>query len=616
MRAGPSQTASTLARAVGEGTGPAPGGATSLMKEDASVSTPTMTTRRVEEIPVEQIQAGGNVRDLDGEHVSRLAASMKVRGLLTPIDVVAVDGERFALVAGAHRLAAAGELGWSTIAAQIGEQAEGRSGDQGAENILRKQLTPLEEARQVEKMLGDGYTVDGAATVLGWSKRRVTARRRILELPETAQTLVGTGEIPAAGIDTLLDIQTVSPKLAALIAEVLAEAAAEGNSLGAQLARDPGWLVRQVLSHRPGELFAELAGGTLYEDQVAELKLGKKTSALYAEAKELHGQLDRYAYGPPPVRLGEAELDQARAAGVLLELDRTQVILDRGVYRELVKSAVARTVEDLRARAAARATEQRERKAASTGKRERTPREEADVEHRAQAREFTRRAHNVNLDLGAALLDELAAVDPASIDVARFFAFGLLGPDTPSYLGTGDHVARTIAANGIRLVLDEHRTTETPTLKSGQPGKTKVTYGEPEDALKWLWKFVEGAKTAGELYGRTLVVFAAQHYAHQLALPTSQRRGSVLPRSHADRARKAFEKVTKTALPGSHRELTRAIEREARSYRDRVAELEQQARAAAAEATDDSAGEEPDVEPVDDVDDELVDEDLEEPQAA
>jgi ParB-like nuclease domain len=61
-----------------------------------------MTTRRVEEILVEQIEAGGNVRDLDGEHVSRLAASMKVRGLLTPIDVVAVDGERFALVAGAR----------------------------------------------------------------------------------------------------------------------------------------------------------------------------------------------------------------------------------------------------------------------------------------------------------------------------------------------------------------------------------------------------------------------------------------------------------------------------------------------------------------------------------
>jgi transcriptional regulator with GAF, ATPase, and Fis domain len=88
----------------------------------------------------------------------------------------------------------------------------------------------------------------------------------------------------------------------------------------------------------------------------------------------------------------------------------------------------------------------------------------------------------------------------------------------------------------------------------------------------------------------------------------------VLPRSHRDTARKAFEKLTKTALPGSHRELAKAIEREAREYRDRVAALEQQAQTAAAVTTDEAA-EEP--EPVDDVDDsELGDEDLKEQQAA
>ena len=109
-------------------------------------------------------------------------------------------------------------------------------------------------------------------------------------------------------------------------------------------------------------------------------------------------------------------------------------------------------------------------------------------------------------------------------------------------------------------------------------------------------------------------MFVCQHYANQLALPTSQRRGSVLPRSHRDTARKAFEKVTKRALPASHRELARAIERAAREYRDRIATLEQHARAAA--ATDD-VGEEPDADPIDDVDDnELEDEDLEEQQAA
>jgi hypothetical protein len=113
-------------------------------------------------------------------------------------------------------------------------------------------------------------------------------------------------------------------------------------------------------------------------------------------------------------------------------------------------------------------------------------------------------------------------------------------------------------------------------------------------------------------------VFACQHYANQLALPNSQRRSTMLQSSHRDTARKAFEKLTKRTLPSSHRELARAIEREAREYRDQVAMLEQQARAAgAAAAASDEAGEEPDAAPIDDVDDsELGDKDHEEPQAA
>ncbi len=113
---------------------------------------------------------------------------------------------------------------------------------------------------------------------------------------------------------------------------------------------------------------------------------------------------------------------------------------------------------------------------------------------------------------------------------------------------------------------------------TGQPGCTKVTYTDPSEAVKWLWEFVDGAKTAGELYGRTLVVFAGQHYAHQIALPTSRRRPSVLPASRKDMARKAFEKIAKPALPASHGQLARAIEREARDYHRRQTELEQRTR--------------------------------------
>ena len=89
-------------------------------------------------------------------------------------------------------------------------------------------------------------------------------------------------------------------------------------------------------------------------------------------------------------------------------------------------------------------------------------------------------------------------------------------------------------------------------------------------------------QNAGELYGRVLVVFAAQHYAHDLVLPTSQRRGSVLPRSRKDTARKAFERLTKEVLPASHVEL-RACTR-ARGSRLRQAPARARRRAPSASA--------------------------------
>ncbi len=46
----------------------------------------------------------------------------------------------------------------------------------------------------------------------------------------------------------------------------------------------------------------------------------------------------------------------------------------------------------------------------------------AKRERDAQLRELTDQAHGANLDLGAALIHNLAAVDPGDIDVARFFA--------------------------------------------------------------------------------------------------------------------------------------------------------------------------------------------------
>jgi hypothetical protein len=144
-------------------------------------------------------------------------------------------------------------------------------------------------------------------------------------------------------------------------------------------------------------------------------------------------------------------------------------------------------------------------------------------------------------------------------------------------------------------VLDEHRTTETRTLKSGQPGKTKVTYGEPDDALKWLWKFVDGAKTAGELYGRALLVIAAEQHATRLVVPSSQRMPATRWSSHKDIAAKALRKLAGPHVPVSVTKLEQAVKRAHAAYdkaEAQVRALQRAERQPSEPETDDGMGDE------------------------
>lgn len=520
-------------------------------------------------VPLSLIDVGENVRELDQAHVDALAGSIALRGLIVPLPVRPI-GPRFRLIAGHHRHAACLQNGMQEVPVTLREQ-DGTAADSAAENVVRKQLSPLEEARAVQHMLDEGYTLDGAASVLGWSRALVSARAKILGLPEMAQRLLGTGALPVSTVETLLQIAAVSRELC----EAALTPIADGDLDSAVFVRDPGRMIGEALRRGKSKVFAAyLSAVSSY--QITELRLGKKPQAAYQEAVELQKRLDRTVYSSLTIRFGEVEVDQARAAGVLIELERcAPIITDRAVYRELVKQAVVRVRDELRA--AKRASDAEAAKRSADGSAQQTPQQRLDAEHRASMRELTRRAHLVNLDLGSGLLQKLSAVDADDIELARFFVYGLLGTNS-RYGSKRDRVIETLAATGIRLVFNEHRKTETPLLKSGKRGKTKVTYSEIQDAERWLWKFIDRANTAGELYGRALVVYAAQHYAQALVLPKSQRHGSVLPRSHQEIARKAFERLTKTALPGTHVQLQRAIEQEIRSYDERGRKLAASAR--------------------------------------
>lgn len=161
-------------------------------------------------------------------------------------------------------------------------------------------------------------------------------------------------------------------------------------------------------------------------------------------------------------------------------------------------------------------------------------------------------------------------MDPADIHVARLFVYGLLGSDYDSspYTQTGDRVTR-LAVSGIRLVIEEFRTDQTKTPKDGSPGRLRIDYGDPRDpepAVKWLWKFIDSAKTAGELYGRAIVVIAAEQYASRLVVQTSQRAPAIPWSSHKDQAAKALKKLAGPHLPASLRQLETAVKRAHRDY--------------------------------------------------
>ena len=158
----------------------------------------------------------------------------------------------------------------------------------------------------------------------------------------------------------------------------------------------------------------------------------------------------------------------------------------------------------------------------------------------------------------------------------------------------------------------------TKTRKDGSRGALRMDYGDPrnpEKPIAWLWKFIDAARTAGELYGRALVVIAAEQHASRLVVPSSQQHPPIRWSSHKDHARKALVKLAGPHLPATLKQVEKAVakahseQEEATTSRaaDRAASVESEP--VSAESTDSDELSEDDV-------DEIQKEDLDEDEGA
>ncbi len=513
---------------------------------------------------------GHNHRAIDQEadEFKQLVESVKAMGVLVPliVSVTAVDGDyvRFELAAGERRLLAARAAGMAFVPVVVRDKGSAQA-DAAVENMARSELWPLEEANAIKAMIDTGYTEAGAAQILAVSKRKVTDRMQLFRLPEKARSYFGPqggvdGPMPLGMLKLLVPIADKSPELCDAVAEY---AYTSRNFHG-----NPGWLISRGLEAKKLKVFVETMG-SLDEHDLREHG-PKKLRELYAEVAKLRG---RSGYSAPS-RFGEQEVDQARAAGVLLEFENAAPIcLDKKLYGVLRTQALGREL-------AAEVRKLKDAKMASSAKAKRTakdpvtgePVELTAVELREQAykeaaKTWPASALAVNAELGAALLNGLASVD-VDMRVAKFFVYGMLGLEgcfddsgkiKPGFTSTH---ATLLAKSGMRLCHPELVKVEQTVTKGGLPGKrAKVTYATDKDCEAWLWRFLDGAKTPGELFGRALVLYAASDHAAQEALPRSQQGFTGVPRTRKATAKKTLDALVKAHLPASVKKLRAAIAR-------------------------------------------------------
>lgn len=85
---------------------------------------------------------------------------------------------------------------------------------------LRKDITPIEEARAIQKRMDDfGWTQKEVAKRLGYKRPTITNKLRLLKLPENVQDLTATGTISESVAQALYPAFTLSEDDLAIVAE-------------------------------------------------------------------------------------------------------------------------------------------------------------------------------------------------------------------------------------------------------------------------------------------------------------------------------------------------------------------------------------------------------------
>ena len=124
----------------------------------------------------------------DEKALNELAASIKEHGIIQPL-VLRKLGDKYEIIAGERRYKAATLAGLTTVPAVLSNIDDNKSAEVAlVENIQRRDLTPIEEARSYKNLLDKGYlTQDELAKKMGLSQSTIANKLRLLNLDDEVQ---------------------------------------------------------------------------------------------------------------------------------------------------------------------------------------------------------------------------------------------------------------------------------------------------------------------------------------------------------------------------------------------------------------------------------------------
>lgn len=150
-------------------------------------------------------------KNFDQEELESLAASLKQKGMISPI-IVTKRKDHYEIVAGERRWRAAHIAGLTEIPVLIREYTEQEIDEISIiENVQREDLNSIEEANAYKRLMDEyKYTQEVVAEKMGKSRAAITNTLRLLKLSEKIQKMIVEKKLSEGHARALLAVEDLS----------------------------------------------------------------------------------------------------------------------------------------------------------------------------------------------------------------------------------------------------------------------------------------------------------------------------------------------------------------------------------------------------------------------